>query len=324
MEVATLAICAALWAQGMPAATYVWTGAGTNSAWSTAANWAGSTVPTTPGSAEDTILFAATTRYRPQQDVGQVRLNRLVFDGSAAGYVLSTSSGGLIFDRRADGTLPAIEQHSAAPQTIRAFYQGPNAIQLAADTTITGKGSGGLELQAELVGPGRLIIDLPGEVRFHNGSRINTHAGTEVRRGVLSAWADSTLGASGVPLVLDGGTLYLSEPAAGSWTRPIQIGSHGGTLMVAGEKTYSGPISGSGMLTVARSPAGDGQLALAGSNTMAGGTRVEGVLCVDGDDRLGAPGVPVSPERFSSSRPAPSIATGLRTPSLLRWPAAAH
>lgn len=275
------------------AATYTWTGAGADSNWSTPANWLEGLAPAPPGSAEDQIVFAVTAQYWPVQNVGDVRLGRLVFDGSAAGFTLLSSLGRLTFGQQADGTLPTIVQDSAAPQTIRVFYQGPRAIYLAADTIITGRGSGGLDLQAELTGPGRLIIDLPGQVQFHSNSRINSHAGTEVRRGVLSAWADSTLGVAGAPLVLDGGALYLSDSAAGSWNRPIEIRAGGGTLMVAGQKTYSGAISGPGTLLVAQGPQGGGELTLAGLNTAAGGTRIEATLRVDHDDRLGAAGTPL-------------------------------
>ncbi len=296
------------------AATYTWTGAGADSAWSTPANWFGPAPPAPPGSAEDTIVFAVTTRYRPEQDMPDIRLGRLVFDGSAAGFTLSSSSGGLIFDQRGDGTLPAIVQDSAALQTIRSFYQGPRAITLAADTTIFGSGSGGLDLQAELTGPGRLILDLPSGVLFHSTSRVNTHAGTEIRSGVLSAWADSTLGTAGAPLVLDGGALYLSSSQPGTWNRPIDVRSRGGAIMAAGQKTYNGPISGPGTLLVARNPLGGGELTLAGLNTAAGGTRIEAILRVDHDDRLGGPGAALY---LSGGTLKPSAALTVNRPILV-------
>jgi len=308
------ALCAAGLRGPLHAATYTWTGAGADSLWSTSANWSGTLAPAPPGSAEDTIIFAVTTRYRPQQDLADVRLGRLVFDGSAAGFTLSSSSGGLIFDQRADGTLPTIVQDSAAPQTIRSFYQGSRALTLAADTTVLGSGSGGLDLQAELTGPGRLILDLPSGVLFHDASRVNTHAGTEVRSGVLSAWADSTLGSAGVPLVLDGGALYLSHSSPGTWNRPVEVGARGGAIMAAGQKTYGGTISGPGVLLVARNLQGGGELTLAGLNTVAGGTRVEATVCVDHDDRLGASGVPL---RLSGGTLKPIAALTLDRPILV-------
>ncbi len=305
----TFGVGSRLWA-----ATYTWTGAGANSNWSTPANWLDGLVPAPPGNADDQLVFAVTTRYWPEQDVAGIRLGRLVFDGSAASFTLSSTSGGLIFEKRTDGTLPAIVQDSAAAQTIRTFYQGPRAISLAADTTVLGSGSGSLDLQAELTGPGRLILDLPSGVLFHSTSRVNSHAGTEVRSGVLSAWADSTLGAPGAPLVLDGGALYLSGDSPGTWNRPIEIRSRGGTIMAANQKTYSGLISGPGTLLVARHPQGSGELTLGGLNKAAGGTRIETTLRVDRDDCLGAIGAPL---RLAGGTLKPTAALTLDRPLVI-------
>ena len=133
----------------------------------------------------------------------------------------------------------------------------------------------------------RLQADLPSS---HTGA-------TQVLGGTLALRSDAQLGTAPTTatpghLLLDGGTLQADAGFTLAATRGLQLGAAGGTVDVAAgqQLAYGGVLSGAspdpaqGALT----KVGAGSLALAGANTFAGATWLQGgVLAVAGDAQLG-------------------------------------
>src|SRR5947209_649088 len=78
------------------AATFTWTGAGSDNNWGTAANWAGNAVPANDGTAA--ILLAGSSRLAPVVD-SPWDINSLSFSNNAGAFVL----GGSVLTIRAGG-----------------------------------------------------------------------------------------------------------------------------------------------------------------------------------------------------------------------------
>jgi autotransporter-associated beta strand protein len=145
-----------------------------------------------------------------------------------------------------------------------------SGIDTTVDNVITGSGS--------VVKTGTHAITLSG---------VNTYTGgTAINGGVLSVAADANLGASTGGLAFGGGTLRLGASFGLASTRAIALNAGGGTFDTNGfDTTVSQAIAGPGGLT----KAGAGTLTLAGINTYAGGTTINGgVLSVAADANLGA------------------------------------
>lgn len=102
--------------------------------------------------------------------------------------------------------------------------------------------------------------------------------GTTLSGGSLEVSSDGALGGSSDGLTFNGGTLLLG--ASFDSSRKVTVGAEGGMLDTNGKtSTFSGPRSGSGVLT----KAGSGTLTLSGKSTSAGLTNVvAGVLEVTG------------------------------------------
>ena len=134
-------------------------------------------------------------------------------------------------------------------------------------TTFSGvaSGTGGLTK----AGSGTLTLD---------GS--NTYTGsTTILAGILEISADSGIGNSSGGLILNGGTLAITDDISSS--RTVSLGANNGTIDTASAKTLSlsNVISGSGSLT----KAGSGTLKVTATNTYSGGTTISaGTFNLDG------------------------------------------
>ena len=134
-------------------------------------------------------------------------------------------------------------------------------------TTYSGvaSGTGGLTK----AGSGTLTLD---------GS--NTYTGsTTILAGILEISADSGIGNSSGGLILNGGTLAITDDISSS--RTVSLGANNGTIDTASAKTLSlsNVISGSGSLT----KAGSGTLKVTATNTYSGGTTISaGTFNLDG------------------------------------------
>jgi fibronectin-binding autotransporter adhesin len=117
-------------------------------------------------------------------------------------------------------------------------------------------------------------------------SGTNTYTGgTTINAGTVRVAADSNLGGAG-SLTFGGGTLA-NITNSFSISRAVTLNSGGGTINVGPTLTFTGVISGMGVLT----KTGTGVLVLTGSNTYTGGTVVNaGTLRVAADNNLGGGG----------------------------------
>jgi fibronectin-binding autotransporter adhesin len=235
--------------QSSPAATFTWNGGGSDSNWSTAANWAGNAVPANDGTAA--IVLAGTTGLSPNVDVAW-DISSLTFSINAGAFVV----GGAGLTLRAGG----IVSSSANSQTIN------NAITMAAAQTWSAT-SGNLILSGNINNGGDLltiagnfnsviggvISGAGGLTKTGTGTNIlsgtNTYSGvTTVSVGVMNIQNSSALGstnagtivASSAVLQLQGGISVGSEPLTLSGSGLLNTGALRG---LAGDNSWSGVIT---------------------------------------------------------------------------------
>ena len=113
----------------------------------------------------------------------------------------------------------------------------------------------------------------------------NTYqGGTAVSNAVLGVNSDAALGAASGGLALENSTFVALAPLTSS--RSVTVTGVAGFDTNQFGVTFTGPIGGSGMLSVT----GGGTLTLTGNNSFAGGTIVNSAtLAVNADSALGAP-----------------------------------
>jgi len=140
--------------------------------------------------------------------------------------------------------------------------------------------SGPLHLSGVLDGTGSLTKRGSGMLIL---SGTNTYSGgTTLSGGALSISSDDNLGNSGASLTFDGGILRATDRFSSS--RSISLSSAGQIEVAQSSLTWSGALSGVGMLT----KSGPGDLILSASNTYSGGTTLlGGRLAISRDDNLG-------------------------------------
>ncbi|TPN60769.1 hypothetical protein FJ984_29885, partial [Mesorhizobium sp. B1-1-3] len=160
-----------------------------------------------------------------------------------------------------------------------------NKASLVFAQTIDGAYTGNLS------GSGSLIKTGTGDLTL---SGTNTYAGgTTVNGGALLFTTDASLGAAGIGINLNNGTIgsvATVHPGPTS-NRPVTITDKGGFSVASAPLTWSGVIGGSGQLT----KSGDGDLILSAANTYGGGTTVTGgVLRFTNDVNLGAAGTAIT------------------------------
>ncbi len=121
-------------------------------------------------------------------------------------------------------------------------------------------------IESELTGSGGLVKDDYGTLVL-SGANSYT-GGTTIKGGTLSISSDGNLGAASGGLTFVGG--ILTNTAAMTTARDIELRLAGGTFDTQASLTASGTISGQGKLT----KTGSETLTLTGTNSYAGGTRI--------------------------------------------------
>ncbi|MGO8897425.1 MAG: autotransporter-associated beta strand repeat-containing protein, partial [Isosphaeraceae bacterium] len=253
-----------------------WKGSGSNSNWSTAANWSEG-VPT----AGEILLFpSGASQLTNVDNISGLSVAEMQFTGG--GYSIS-------------GTLPITLTGLAGVGIDNATgsntFSAP--ITLGANLTFTEE-AGTLALDGAIGGSNNLTQGASGTTGTLNLSATNTYSGTTtINAGTLSISEDANLGADpGVPtpgsLTVNGGTLEATNSFTLNNNRGMSLGPSGGSF--GGGLTYNGIIAGSGTLAITL-----GTLILGGANTYTGTITVSasGVLEISADDNLGA--VPSSP-----------------------------
>ncbi|MEP9375100.1 autotransporter domain-containing protein [Aquabacter sp. CN5-332] len=171
-------------------------------------------------------------------------------------------SGALSFD---GGTLRT---------STNAFSMGRSMTLLAGGGTI--ETNADLELNGVIDGAGALTKTGPSRLSLFGA---NTYAGgTIINGGLVYAQADSGFGDPAGGITMNGGGIYpLGGYASSSNSRPITLGTGGGTFFIDGNFTNAGDITGAGGLTKSNT----GTLHLTGSNDYTGPTLISaGTLSV--------------------------------------------
>ncbi|MCX6879771.1 MAG: autotransporter-associated beta strand repeat-containing protein [Verrucomicrobia bacterium] len=249
--------------------------------WSVPANWTNEadpvvvTAPLASGRSSYTLNFSVPGTYTATNNMNAGFLLNQLNLGSA----VTLAGSGLAFVENG-ATLPAINQNSGSTVTI------PNDLDLGANTTYGGTGSGQVNLSGLLSGAGSLTKNGTGTLRIYNVGNSFT-GGTIINDGTLFMDIDAKLGTG--PITLNGGTIYLwrfhpanaltvnggtllSENGFGnSWDGPITLNTTL-TCNVYYPLLCSNTISGTGGLT----KTSGGPMTLSGTNTYTGPTTVTG------------------------------------------------
>ncbi|MDE2141056.1 MAG: autotransporter domain-containing protein, partial [Elusimicrobia bacterium] len=173
---------------------------------------------------------------------------------------LPSVSSGTVLDVTNAPSAVALTGAGGLPITGLVTFKNGSGRDWSVSSAISGTGT------LSKTGSGRLIL-----------SGANTYAGgTLLNEGTLNVNSDASLGAAAGALTFGGGTL---QTAAGiTATRSVVLNAGGGTLdLNAKNSTFSGVVSGSGLLTVGDT-SGGGVLTLSGANTYSGGTTINGAL----------------------------------------------
>jgi autotransporter-associated beta strand protein len=251
------------------AATRTWSGAGTNNLWSNGSNWVGNAAPT----GGDMLLFPVTAARRNNTNDIAAGTTFAAIAFATNGYTLNgnlfTLTGGIAATNQTGGN------------TIN------NNITFNGSQMITNAALAGMIINGAVSVTGTLTLDCPGSIIFFgfisgtggficrsaNGvvfNNANSYGGTtEVQSGTLSIGYSSSLGGpTSSTTVRAGATLYVSANITVSeslvlegnlvnaddvdaWTGPITINGTNATItVIAGSLDISGPISGTGSVTL--------------------------------------------------------------------------
>ena len=205
-----------------------------------------------------TLVLAGANTYQGWTTMGTGTL-ALVGNGSIAQSAgLFLEGTGAVFDISGSNGNQTIQYLAGGGGG--ALYLGANS--LTVDTTGQSNFQGTIEGRGGLVKQGSGTLSLNGQNTYEGGTTVNG--------GILSIASDGSLGATSGGLTLNGGTLQTTASLLSA--RSITLGNGGGTFAPATGTTLtlSGPIGGTGGLTMA----GPGTLALSGTNTYGGGTAV--------------------------------------------------
>ncbi|MEI6607850.1 MAG: autotransporter-associated beta strand repeat-containing protein, partial [Verrucomicrobiota bacterium] len=252
----------------VPPTNFTW--ATTSGNWSVAANWAPyESIPFAPIAAGESnyILNFGSGTYTATNNLSSGFLvNQLNFSGAV------TLGGTNAIDLTANGaTLPTINQNSSGSVMVL------NPLTLAADLTVGGTGTGGIDLHSPISGPGALIVASPAVVAL---SGINSYGATIVNSNrTLQMGAQSATFGTGTVTAHSGATLALN--GSGNVTNTLLLD----TAKVTNGNSYSANLNGPLTLT------GISTFDLSTTGNMAIGGIIDGT---GGLTKLGASGSPLS------------------------------
>ncbi|WP_160746776.1 autotransporter-associated beta strand repeat-containing protein [Croceibacterium soli] len=146
--------------------------------------------------------------------------------------------------------------------------------------TLTFDRTGALSYGGAISGAG--AVNLTGGAIYEFTGASSYTGGTRISGAALVVSSDANLGDVASSLTLDGG--LLRNTAAFTTARAAILEAGGGTIHTDAELTWTGTITGAGLLT----KTGTGSLLLTGTNDYAGGTAIDGgTLVVSSDANLG-------------------------------------
>jgi autotransporter-associated beta strand protein len=233
------ALAAALVAEPI-ALAQSWIGNGSDSNWSTAANWTGG-VPSS--SASTTVALAGTKNLSPVQNIAiPFTLNQLIFASGAGAFTLGGS--GLNFASNG-ATTPVITQSSASSEAVTV------PLTLANNLTVGGTGAGGVTLAGAISGAGSLTMSVSSTLTL-SGAGSSFSGGLFVNSGTVNLGGNNVLTAASPAATLGNGTFNLNgfNQTIGSLTYATNavgatVATGAGTLTLAGNVTLNGGSSGS-------------------------------------------------------------------------------
>jgi autotransporter-associated beta strand protein len=264
---------------GAANATRTWNGgSSTDSNATSNANWTTNVAP----KVGDSLVFDGNARLTPNNDLpSDTILGGITFNAMAGSFTLSGNSitlGGNITD---NSTNPQTINLSIRPDTFRTVTVATGG-QLTIGGVITGSngivkaGAGTLVLSASNTFTGGLFIS-GGKVQLNNAGALNSASPMDVTFGPNAA-AGTTLTLNGNSITITG--LNTSTPAGS----PVVENASGTaallTINTTAENTFAGTIQngtgGGGSAALSLNLTGGGKLALTGTNSYTGITRIFG------------------------------------------------
>ncbi len=176
-----------------------WNGSGTDSYWSTGADWVNGTAPVTTVGSTQKIDFTGTTRLGPVMN-NNYSVNALKFDSGAGAFTISGPHTLTL-----NGTLPSIIQQSANAETISV-----TTIAVSANSVVDVSGSGGLTISSALSGTGSLTKLSAGTLAL-SGNNSGCSGAIGVNAGILSVSTSNSVLGTGATTVQSGGTLRITD-----------------------------------------------------------------------------------------------------------------
>lgn len=253
------------------AATFTWSGGGTNDNFTTSANWLGGTAPTNTD--VNDFIFTGTTRLAPNINANNFNASSITFDASAGSFNITTGGGASQrFQFPTTGT-STITQNSANAQAIAFVYQGGAS---AGNILITGSGAGSLTLGNLRLGP--------------TGTQTNTlNIQRNVTIGQITRAQSNQTGTTTSFNVATGVTASISAISGGGDGSGFILEKAGaGTLLLQGANTATGGTTNvsAGILAVANA----GALGSSQINVNGGRLRLDSNLSAGGNFTLGSSG----------------------------------
>lgn len=299
--------------------------------WSDASKWTNEALPVivvapqAGGRATYTLNFNAAGTYTATHNLNAgFLLNRLNFGGAAtiAGSSLTLTANGT--------TLPLIHQNSSSGITISA------PLNLAANGTLGGSGSGNVAISGGISGAGSLTksnsgtLTLSGASTYGGGTTITagsvslgTTANTLLGTGAVTVNAPATLNLNGNnnltnAFTFNGATVVNGNSFSANLNGPVILATTSTfDLGTTGNMSIGGTVSGTGGLI--KKGTGAGPLVLAGANSFTGPVAVQaGTLSAASLNRVGG-GTATSNLGAPTTELDGTIALGATTTGTLRY-----